>query len=40
MKDLDINKTQTILNEIMKYELAGVVKNIHILLLWLQDPTD
>ena len=40
MKDLDINKTQTILNEIMKYELAGVVKYKHILLLWLQDPTD
>jgi|TARA_B100000073_G_C23309324_1_gene402007 bacterioferritin len=33
MKDLDINKTQTILNEIMKYELAGVVKYTHFALM-------
>ena len=33
MKNLDINKTQTILNEIMKYELAGVVKYTHFALM-------
>ena len=33
MKDLDVNKTQTILNEIMKYELAGVVKYTHFALM-------
>jgi|TARA_B100000282_G_scaffold265068_1_gene215996 bacterioferritin len=33
MKDLDINKTQNILNEIMKYELAGVVKYTHFALM-------
>ncbi len=33
MKDLDINRTQNILNEIMKYELAGVVKYTHFALM-------
>ncbi len=33
MKKLDINKTQSILDEILKYELAGVVKYTHFALM-------
>ena len=33
MQNLDINKTVSILNDIMKYELAGVVKYTHFALM-------
>ena len=39
MKEMDTNKVCDILNEIMEYELAGVVRYTHSS-LWFLDPID